>query len=439
MASYFVKIGNQISLTPSNAAEITNRLPVGTYSVHQTLTGFHLEISEDMQTPPKIYGESLEQAERIITTFKDRPGSTGVLLSGLKGTGKTLLTKILSAKLRERGVPTILVQSRLAGVGFMKFMQDIDTPTLVVFDEFEKVYPRGGDDSSGANQESLLTMLDGVYSSKKLFVMTCNDEYRISSHMINRPGRIFYRMKFQSLSERFIKEYVEDSLKNKKHRDSVLAAALSIDPISFDSVQAIVEEVNRYDRPANELISILNIRPEFESAQQSYKVVAIFDEDGGFLASQKRGRLKTSSRLKTSPRYDTLRVTLTAPFTISAETASKAEAFSSLEALARQAAESDEFNHCLQAVGVDLRTAAGFEKVMQNTTFNASSESVSDEDNENDYDYDHQGFMVDASCDLVAVRGGGFFALRNQDGQSAILRKQKNHQSPLFSMMERED
>ena len=72
-------------------------------------------------------------------------------------------------------------------------MQDIEQPCIILFDEFEKVY----DDQ---DQEKALTLLDGVFPSRKLFIMTVNNKWRVNEHMRNRPGRIYYMLDFAGFS-----------------------------------------------------------------------------------------------------------------------------------------------------------------------------------------------------------------------------------------------
>ena len=59
---------------------------------------------------------------------------------------------------------------------------------------------------SSYTQDSLLTLLDGVYVNHMLFLLTTNDKFRVSSHMRNRPGRIYYVLDFYGLSDDFIRE-----------------------------------------------------------------------------------------------------------------------------------------------------------------------------------------------------------------------------------------
>ena len=207
--SYFIRQGARLSVSDDANLEVYRTLPVGNYTVKlNPMTGFYLEIVDEFPKEKKIYGNSTKWAKRILSTFEDRPSTTGILLSGEKGSGKTLLAKTISQMAGEKGYPTLTINQSLCGEDFNKFIQDIDVPAVIIFDEFEKVY----DEES---QQQLLTLFDGMYPTKKLFVMTCNDKWRIDTHMRNRPGRIFYALEFSGLDSDFIREYCEDNLKNK--------------------------------------------------------------------------------------------------------------------------------------------------------------------------------------------------------------------------------
>jgi hypothetical protein len=143
-------------------------------------------------------------------------------------------------------------------------MQMIEQPTVILFDEFEKVYDKD-------DQEKMLTLLDGVYPSKKLFVLTCNDKWRVDSHMRNRPGRIFYSLDFKGLEQDFIMEYCADNLDNADHITSVCRVAAMFDQFNFDMLQALVEEMNRYSESPSQAMKMLNAKPEF-GGDSKYKV-----------------------------------------------------------------------------------------------------------------------------------------------------------------------
>lgn len=254
--SYFLRQGSRLSVTDDANLQVYRSLPPGNYTVKlNPMTGFYLETVDAFPAAGKIYGNSTKWATRILSTFEDRPNCTGVLLSGEKGSGKTLLAKTISQMAGERGISTLTINQPLCGEDFNNFMQTIDVPAVVIFDEFEKIY----DDEA---QQQLLTLFDGMYPTKKLFVMTCNDKWRIDSHMRNRPGRIFYALEFSGLDVDFIREYCEDNLKNKDHVDSVCKASFMFSQFNFDMLKALVEEMNRYNENAHDAMALLNAKPQ---------------------------------------------------------------------------------------------------------------------------------------------------------------------------------
>jgi hypothetical protein len=252
--SYYLKKGHTFWPTPEGAIDLRDALPVGTYTIRASLEGFYLEESNDFHITGKVYGKSHHQADRILSTFHARPNTTGVLLNGEKGSGKTQLAKIISQKAASQGISTLIVNSSFHGDQFNAFMTSITEPVVVIFDEFEKVY----DDKE---QEAILTLMDGVYPSKKLFILTVNDKYKVNSHIRNRPGRIFYMIEYKGLDSQFIEEYCLDNLNNKSYIQQVCRLTLLFDSFNFDMLKALVEEMNRYDESPNKAMEMLNAKP----------------------------------------------------------------------------------------------------------------------------------------------------------------------------------
>ena len=261
--SYFLKSGNSFRVSTKEALDLHEELPTGNYTVkfNEMAGYFYLEKIEDFTAPSRIYGNCVRHTDRIINTFMSRPATTGVMLTGEKGSGKTLLSKNVSIELAKQDIPTIVINTPFKGDTFNQFLQSIEQPCVILFDEFEKVYDR-------EDQEEILTLLDGVFPSKKLFMLTCNDKYRVDIHMRNRPGRIFYMIDFKGLDAQFITEYCKENLEEKQHIPTIVSIAGLFSQFNFDMLKALVEEMNRYGDSPQEALELLNAKPEFDKGSK---------------------------------------------------------------------------------------------------------------------------------------------------------------------------
>ena len=263
--SYFLKSGNTYRVASDEAMDIQRKLPAGNYVIKlNEMSGeLYLEGIDNFNIPNKMYGNCLKHTDKIIRTFMDRDNATGVMMTGEKGSGKTLLTKNVAIQLANQGVPTIVINQPWCGDKFNTFIQNIEQPCAILFDEFEKTYDKD-------QQESILTLLDGVFPTKKLFMITCNDKWRVDSHMRNRPGRIYYMLDFKGLDEPFIREYCYDNLKDAslKNVDSMVNIGSLFAEFNFDMLKSIVEEMNRYNESPQEALEMLNAKPEFDNGTE---------------------------------------------------------------------------------------------------------------------------------------------------------------------------
>lgn len=262
----FVKTNREIRLTDSNV-ESFNLLPNGYYLVKYDSRNnqYFLEETDDFKIPDKVYGDSEYLSDRYVKSFNQTDKNMGILLTGLKGTGKSLTAKLTAIK---SNLPVILVTEEFTGEEFKSFLNSIKQVVVIFIDEFEKVY------TETETQDSLLSLLDGVFEGKKLFIFTSNMVNRINQYMLNRPGRIRYLAEYESLSDETISDVVDDSLINKVYREELLNILDIIGNISMDILVSLINEINLYDESPKDVIKFLNIRPE--DSQYSVSII----EDG---------------------------------------------------------------------------------------------------------------------------------------------------------------
>lgn len=257
----YLKSGSEVEVRSNADLIVTTHLLPTVYSVAVRPNGsFFLKELKSFDRPKRVYGNVADRANRIFNTFMDRPKSTGVLLSGEPGSGKTLLAREVSIIAAEHGFPTIVINEAFTGEGFNEFMLRIDQPCVIIFDEFEKTY-----DSD--DQEAVLSLFDGVFPQKKLFIATVNDSTKLIGPFVNRPGRLYYSFHYKGVDENFIQEYIEENLKDKtKVSEFVDYVKFTVVEISFDSLVAAIEEANRYGEPPKEVFGILNIESSTNTA-----------------------------------------------------------------------------------------------------------------------------------------------------------------------------
>ena len=247
---------------------VHDRLLPGNYTVKYRREQYYLEACEQFDVPSRVYGDHMRRAERIMHTFKNRDVNTGVMLTGLKGSGKSLMAKTLANMCFKLDIPVIIVNAAHYGDDFNTFIQRIDQPCMVLFDEFEKVYDR-------EDQDRLLTLFDGVVAGKKLFVITCNKPHSVNEYIVNRPGRFHYRIDYGQLDEAFIVDYCNENLKDKSQIADICRYSSLFNDFNFDMLKALVSEMNMYDEPLREVVKLINVRPE--SAFDMYHMIEIWE------------------------------------------------------------------------------------------------------------------------------------------------------------------
>ena len=94
MSNYIVN-NDIVDVLSENCITILKNLPAKVYTINVSLQGqISLKEHNFIFNSKKIYGDLNKKVQRIFKTYESRDKNLGVLLSGLKGTGKSLLIKL---------------------------------------------------------------------------------------------------------------------------------------------------------------------------------------------------------------------------------------------------------------------------------------------------------------------------------------------------------
>lgn len=259
-----------VNVVKIDTDSLVSKLPNKVYTVrYNENTGkYYLGlVQEDYKEnlPKRMYGINGRQ-DKVIKTFKTRDKSTGLLLSGDSGVGKTQLMIGIAEELRKEGTPVILVESKFYGEDFNEFISSLGV-CVVLFDEFGKIY--------GDQQENLLSLLDGTTSSKKLYIFTENNSRTINDYILDRPGRAFYHFKYTKLALEVVNEYLTEVEITDNNKKDLLDYYSKVDKFSFDTLQAVVTQCNRF--PEDTMATVLeelNV-PVVPTTRSVYKVMKL--------------------------------------------------------------------------------------------------------------------------------------------------------------------
>lgn len=252
----FIKNGNNIipfpkgleyELEPGKVYDLLIKTVWGEQVTRFTLNG-------EMNLPPTVYQTKKDKIfiDRVLKNFNSsEKNTTGVLLTGDKGTGKSVTAKILAEKAQ---LPIIVINPDMEEKYLEEFFKEFDQPVCILFDEVDKNF----------STQKMLTFLDGMHkTAKKLVIMTANDEDNLSNYIKNRCSRIRYYRHYSMLED--AKEYAElicdeKGIDNKE--EIVDFIVKNIKYPSIDNISSFIDEViftKEWDLSLNEVLEFMNI------------------------------------------------------------------------------------------------------------------------------------------------------------------------------------
>lgn len=287
--------GNVFSQGSATTVSHPEGLPKGIYEVKVSMTEFYLsKIAESFTFDYKLYGLNQKFIDYVLKTYENTTGNLGVLLDGIKGTGKTVTAKELCNNLQ---LPVILVQSMGdSNDKLIKYLSTtINFDCIFFFDEYEKEFK---------NSSDVLSFMDGTYNSiyRKIFLLTTN-ELNVDPNLLGRPSRIRYKKSFSNLSEEVTREILNDILKDKTAIEKVIELTHSMNIITIDLIKAIATEINIHGVEAlPDIKETFNI--EFSKFTYLYREVQVRHCDLKFTPENIKSILKDFYKFKEIKKKD---------------------------------------------------------------------------------------------------------------------------------------
>ncbi len=274
-----------------NDATILDQLPADIYKLtYDSESGYQLRLAQLSPLTETVFGSAHARVDKIFNLYAYTDRNVGVILSGPRGMGKTLTSRLILNRAVGRGIPAVIVEGN--GPNLVKYLNSISSPLVVLFDEFEKNFPIAGEGTSPfktkdvpgptdvTTQYDMLGMFDGLtVASRRLWVITCNNTRLLDENLMNRPGRFHYHFKHEYLQGEAIKAYLVAHLPKSRYKeiDNVVQFGESVYRLNYDCLRAIKDEI-ALGTNFDDIIDELNILP---SNFVRYTIEAEFT-DGSF-------------------------------------------------------------------------------------------------------------------------------------------------------------
>lgn len=207
----------------------------------------YFEEDGSLSLPAKVYATKSDDIfiKRVNTYFqKTSKLSTGVMLSGIKGTGKTVMAKVIA---KNSNLPIIVVDEEYPTGRINDFFRKFETPVTIIFDEVDKHW----------DTEDLLGWLDGVQTNaKKLVLFTCNNEDRVNDYLKDRCSRVRYIRHFEANDNaRFLREILRDKgIAEDNIENTYTFIVNNFGLLSIDNILSFIDEKLLFPKLSNEEI-----------------------------------------------------------------------------------------------------------------------------------------------------------------------------------------
>ena len=191
----FIRSGSKIYTRPTGVDYTLENGITYTLKYNEWEGTSYLELSNNLTLPANyFYGtDDKKFVDKVLKYFEQTAkNTTGVMLKGLKGSGKSITAKKIAL---ESNLPIVVVDTRFPAKRLNEFFNKFQQNVIVLFDELEK-------NERYWDTDDLLSFLDGISATcKKLVIFTCNSDKDVCDFIKDRCSRVRYCKVFDALSE----------------------------------------------------------------------------------------------------------------------------------------------------------------------------------------------------------------------------------------------
>lgn len=250
--------GTTVTMRMVDDRAIVPRLAPMVYRPRMTREGdlYLVKDREQFELPVQRFGKHGGRFEALKAYYDPAGSSMGILASGIKGSGKSLLCEELSNWAMEtHQLPVLMVDVPLPHSKLTELLQQTG-PAVYYFDEFGKTY------QEQRERNSLLPIFSDSSAHGVIFLVTGNAEHEFTEFMLHRPGRFRFLLRYEALPDDTVMEMLE-YYKVPAALHVTMKAYARGTPLSFDVFTKVCQIARTCNVPTDlmDATEILNVPP----------------------------------------------------------------------------------------------------------------------------------------------------------------------------------